>query len=600
MSLPPINLYRYLPVICWLFCLSATAQSITRGPYWQVVTPTSAIVRWRTDQPTTGRVWFGTNADQLTASLRETQPTKEHILTLTGLQPNTRYLYAVGFDETRQLSGLDYFLKTAPVTGSTPPIRLWALGDFGNGSDNQKRVYESFRKATATQPADVWLWLGDNAYCCGIDDQYQQYIFDVYGTTLRNTPFIPTPGNHDYADNNTNLNVDYYRVFTTPQKGEAGGVASGTSTYFSADYGNVHLISLDSFAQQAADQKELNDTTSVQVQWLKRDLIANKLPWTIVTFHHPLYTKGPRSSDTEERMRLLRERLSPIFERYGVDLVLTGHSHTYERFYRMHGQTGLANTFDPAKHIAENTTARYDGSPTSCPILTKGVGTVYVVAGSGGSLAGGMSPDYPHPGMVAGYRGDMGGGSLLIDVTDNRIDGQFLAFDGSVPDRFTIVKNVNKTTTLTAKQADTLQLTASWPGEYRWTTGQTTRSIRYVADKAGQFPVSVSDGKQCLTDVFTITVLAPPVVITATEDPLADRLRIFPNPTLDRVAVELSAGKRSETSIRLTDLQGRIIYQKNVGPVTSMSELVALPAAGTYLLQVQVGNQNQTQQVIRQ
>ncbi|MBC7570153.1 MAG: metallophosphoesterase [Spirosoma sp.] len=592
---------RYHLSVIFLFCwLAASAQSITRGPYWQVVTPTSAIVRWRTDQPTTGRVWFGTNVSQLTTFLRETQPTQEHILTVSNLQPATRYAYAVGYDETKLASGPDYYLKTAPVAGTTLPIRLWVLGDFGNGSDNQKRVYESFQKATTTRPADLWLWLGDNAYCCGIDDQYQRNIFDVYGPTLRNTPFYPTPGNHDYNDNNVNLNVDYYRAFTMPQKGEAGGLASGTSTYFSADYGNVHIISLDAFAQQAADQKELNDSTSVQVQWLKRDLVANKLPWTIVTFHHPLYTKGPRDSDTEERMKLLRERLSPIFEKYGVDLVMNGHSHTYERFYRMHGQTGLSTTFDPAKHITENTTARYDGSPNSCPILTKGVGTVYIVAGSGGENKP-VSPTYPHPGMVAGFRGELGGGSVLLDVTENRIDGQFLAFDGSVPDRFTIVKNVNKRIGLTVKSTDTLQLTASWPlGDYRWITGETTRSIRLPAQRAaGQLPITVSDGKGCLLDEFEITVLAPPVVITATEDPLADRLRIFPNPTHDRVSVDLSAGKRSETSVRLTDLQGRVIYQKNVGSVTSMSELVALPTAGIFLLQVQVGNQRQTQQVIR-
>ena len=255
--------------------------------------------------------------------------------------------------------------------------------------------------------------------------------------------------------------------------------------------------------------------------------------------------------------------------------------------------------------------------------------------------------------------GDTGGGSLLLDITENRIDGQFLASDGSVPDRFTIVKDVNKTTALTTKQADTLQLKASWPGrpantvdvpgestpgestpgestpgvnasdDYRWITGQTTRSVRYVADKAGTFSVGVSDGKQCLADAFTITVTAPPVVlppvvvtppvvvpppvvvtpptvvtppavITALDDPLRSRLRIFPNPTHDRVSVDLSAGKRAETSLRLTDLQGRIIYQKDVGSVTSMNESVVLPTVGTFLLQVQVGGTSQTQQVIRQ
>ena len=227
-----MHLHRCLSVAFSFVCLSVAAQSITRGPYWQVVTPTSAIVRWRTDQPTTGRVWFGTDASQLTSSLRETQPTQDHSLTVTGLRASTRYAYAIGHDETRLVSGPGYSLKTAPVTGATPPIRLWALGDFGNGQDNQKRVYETFLKATATRPADLWLWLGDNAYSFGKEDEFQKYVFDVYGPTFRNTPIIPTPGNHDYADNNTNLNVDYYRLFTMPQKGEAGRGAVGHEHVF--------------------------------------------------------------------------------------------------------------------------------------------------------------------------------------------------------------------------------------------------------------------------------------------------------------------------------------------------------------------------------
>ncbi|RYC68767.1 metallophosphoesterase [Spirosoma sordidisoli] len=502
-------------VILFLAGYQAVAQSpvLTRGPYWQVVTPTSAIVRWQTSQPTTGRVWFGTNANSLSGTIRETQPSTDHVLTLTGLQPATRYAYAVGYDDTQLAAGPDYYIKTAPLSGSTQPFRLWVLGDFGNGTDNQREVYRAYRAATTNRPSDLWVWLGDNAYCCGKDDEYQRYVFDVYGPSLRNIPIFPTPGNHDYADSRTNFDIAYYRLFSFPERGEAGGVASGTKTYFSANYGNVHLISLDSQAQQPDDQKRLYDTTGSQVQWLKRDLAANRLPWTIVIFHHPPYSKGSHNSDTEEQMRLLRENLTPILERYGVDLVLNGHSHGYERYYRMRGQTGLANTFDPARHIAEPTSARYDGSPASCPILTKGIGTVYVVNGSGGAQ-GGVSPDYPHKGMVAGYRGDTWGGSMLLDLNDNRLDAQFIAYDGSVQDKFTILKQVNKTATLTTEFADTLQLAASWPGDspgaYRWTSGQTSRSIRYVADRAGTFPLTVSDDKQCLADQFTITVPQPP------------------------------------------------------------------------------------------
>ncbi len=494
-----------------LFFLFGHAQAqtpaITRGPYWQMVTPTSAVIRWRTNQPTTGRVWFGPTANQLTTNQRESQPTQDHNLTITGLQPGTRYAYAVGYDDIRLASGADYYIKTAPPSGDTRPFRLWVLGDFGFPGDRQTQTYAAFRAATATRPPDAWVWLGDNAYCCGSEDQYQRYVFDIYAPTFRNTPIVPCPGNHDYSDSNTNFDVPYYTLFTMPKRGEAGGVASEKASYFSVDYGNVHIVSLDSQGQQPEDNKRLYDTTSVQVQWLKRDLAANRLPWTIVIFHHPPYTKGTHNSDTQEQLRLLRQNLNPLLERFGVDLVLNGHSHVYERFYRMRGYTGLANAFNPAQHIAESTSARYDGTPNSCPILTKGQGTLYIVNGAGGA-PGGQQPGYPMPAMLTGNT--LLGGSLLLDVNDNRLDAQYILQDGTIFDRFTVLKNVNKTVSLTTEFADTLQLTASWPGEHRWSDGQTARSIRYVANRAGTFPITVNDNRQCLTDQFTITTQAAP------------------------------------------------------------------------------------------
>lgn len=499
----------YLPIsVLFFISIQAIAQlpKLVRGPYLQVVTPTSVVVRWRTDQPTTGRVWYGQSTGALTDNIRESQPTLEHSLTIKGLQAATRYAYSIGYDDIQLTNGPDYYVKTALPAGDTRPMRFWVLGDFGSGSDNQKNVYQAYQKATATRPADLWIWLGDNAYSFGFEDEYQQLVYAVYPQTLRNTPLFITPGNHDYADSETNFNVAYYNLFSFPEKGEAGGVPSESKSYYAANYGNVHLVSLDSQGRPDG-QYRLYDTTSAQVQWLKRDLAANKLPWTIVIFHHPPYSKGGHNSDTELSMKLLRENLTPILERYGVDLVLNGHSHGYERTYRLKGLKGLAATFDKTTHIAETTTARYDGSPNSCPILTKGQGTVYVVNGSGGQL-GGQSVDFPHPATV--YNNTTLGGSMLLDINDNRLDAQLVMADGSIQDKFTIMKNVNTLTSLTAEYADTLQLTASWMGDYQWPSGKSTRTIRYVADQSGTIPVKVTDGRQCLTDQFTITVQQPP------------------------------------------------------------------------------------------
>ncbi|GAB3951751.1 hypothetical protein GCM10028805_32530 [Spirosoma harenae] len=503
-----VNLYiAVLLLICFVSKdLLAQAPILVRGPYLQVVTPTSVVVRWRTDLPTIGRVWFGASANQLTGNISESGPTQEHVITLTGLQPATRYAYAIGYDDKQLAAGPDYTLKTALPAGDKRPVRMWVLGDFGSGNDNQTAVYQAYRNATSNRPADLWLWLGDNAYSFGFEEEYQRLVFPVYAPTLRNTPIFITPGNHDYADSQTNFNIPYYNLFSFPQQGEAGGVASGSKSYHAANYGNVHLITLDSQGREDG-QYRLYDTTSAQVQWLKRDLAANKLPWTIVIFHHPPYSKGGHDSDTEEWMRLIRENLTPILERYGVDLVLNGHSHGYERTYRIKGLQGLAKTYDKGKHVVENTNGRYDGSPSSCPILSKGQGTIYIVNGSGGQL-GGQSADFPHPATV--YNNVTQGGSMLLDVNDNRLDAQFLLTDGSIGDRFTIMKDVGKTASLASEFGDTLQLSASWIGDYRWPTGQTNRTIRYVADKAGTYPVNVTDPQNCLTDQFTLNVQQPP------------------------------------------------------------------------------------------
>ena len=587
---------RYLSVL-FLFLVAgivfAQTPTLVRGPYLQVVTPTSVIVRWRTSQPTTGRIWTGPTATQLTSSQRETQPALDHSLTLTGLQPATRYAYAIGYDEVQLTAGPDYYVQTAPLAGDTRPFRMWVLGDFGFGNDNQRAVYQAYRNATATRPADLWLWLGDNAYCCGFDDQFQRYAFDVYGPTFRNTPFYPTPGNHDYADSRTNFDIPYYKLFSVPKQGEAGGVASNSSAYFSADYGNVHVISLDSQAQQPDDQKRLYDTTGTQVQWLKRDLAANKLPWTMVIFHHPPYSKGSHDSDTEEQMRLLRENLTPILERYGVDLVMNGHSHGYERYYRLKNQRGLANTFDPAKHIAETTTARYDGSPNSCPILTKGQGTVYVVNGSGGAL-GGVSPGYPHGGMVAGYRGDTWGGSMLLDVTDNRLDAQFIAYDGSLKDKFTLMKQVNLNRYTSITQGQSVTLTASWPGQYGWNEGQTGRSITVSPPRSATY--TVSDPQSCLADVFTVDVAIP----TNVAEQFDGKMVIYPNPTTERALMHVEIPNPRDISVYLTDSRGVILFGKQYTNATLVEELVLLPTPGMYVFWVKIGDQTFSRMSFRQ
>ena len=139
-------------------------------------------------------------------------------------------------------------------------------------------------------------------------------------------------GNHDYANvpyqstQSLTTNFEYYNAFTMPTNAEIGGIASGTEKYYSYNFGNAHFVVLDSFGA-------FNNSGSTMYNWLQADLQANTQKWTVVYFHHPPYTKGTHNSDTEIESINIRQNLNPVFEANNVDLVLSGHSHVYERSY---------------------------------------------------------------------------------------------------------------------------------------------------------------------------------------------------------------------------------------------------------------------------
>src|SRR5262249_8268236 len=141
---------------------------------------------------------------------------------------------------------------------------------------------------------------------------------------------------------------DYYDIFTLPTAAEAGGVASGSEAYYSFDWGDVHFICLDS---EGSDRSK----SGPMARWLRDDLAANNSMWTIAYWHHPPYTKGSHDSDNDldsgGRMRDMRENLLPILDSTGVDLVLTGHSHSYERSFLVNGHYGPSTTLTSAMKV---------------------------------------------------------------------------------------------------------------------------------------------------------------------------------------------------------------------------------------------------------
>jgi hypothetical protein len=310
---------------------------------------------------------------------------------------------------------------------------VWVLGDAGTANRNQAAVRDAFLKWTGPRTPDLWLMLGDNAYGTGTDAEYQKAVFAMYPDTLRTSPLWPTLGNHDAGSANSGTESGvYYDVFTLPTRGQAGGLPSGTEAYYAFDYANIHFICLDSH-----DTDRSKD--GAMAQWLRADLESTTQEWIVCFFHHPPYTKGTHDSDDPKdssgRMIQMRQNLLPILEEGGVDLVLTGHSHNYERSHLLDRSYGFSTNTLPSQFINKG-----DGRPDGDGPYRKPPGTephkgaVYVVAGSSGQTESGS---LNHPVMFLSLKKL---GSLVLDVEGPELKATFLTDRSKVLDYFTIRK----------------------------------------------------------------------------------------------------------------------------------------------------------------
>ena len=411
---------------------AAAAPAVTRGPYLQMGTSSSMVVRWRTSASSDSRVCYGSAPDNLFPCVDVGNQTTEHSVTVSGLTPDTRYYYSVGTTiETLAGGDPDHFFFTLPVPGTSQQTRVWVLGDSGTADTNAEAVRDAYLAFTGTRYTDVWLMLGDNAYPIGTDDDYQAAVFETYPTVLRQTVLWPSFGNHDaYSANAPTETGPYFDIFSLPTKAEAGGLASGTEAYYSFDYGNIHFVVLDSYQSSKSP-------TGPMMTWLKNDLASNKQPWTIAYWHHPPYSKRGEDSDTANHDTGMRKNALPILEAGGVDLVLAGHSHAYERSFLMNGHYGTSDTFTESMK-KDGGDGRVDGTgeyQKSTLESNPNEGTVYVVAGSSGQVG---HRSLNHPAMFISLNVL---GSMVLDVNGSRLDAMFLDSTGVIRDYFSIVKN---------------------------------------------------------------------------------------------------------------------------------------------------------------
>lgn len=179
-------------------------------------------------------------------------------------------------------------------------VRFGIIGDTGSGSSKQYEVGEMMVQYHHLFPFTFVVMLGDNIYGGEAPKDYQKKFASAYQKLLdANVKFYASLGNHDQA------NQVNYEPFNMNGK-----------EFYRFTKGNVAFYALNSTYM---DKR--------QVEWLESELAKDTAEWKICFFHHPPYSSGGKHGSDKQ----LREVVEPIFVKYGVNVVLTGHDHFYER-----------------------------------------------------------------------------------------------------------------------------------------------------------------------------------------------------------------------------------------------------------------------------
>jgi hypothetical protein len=415
-----------------LISAKTLAPRCLQGPYIQSPTTNSVIIRWRTSaySPLNCAFQYRKSASSSWVSLSSAPTGDAHEITLTNLQPGTRYAYRIRTPYREIAGGEDFNSSTAPLPGDPRPVRVWILGDSGTGNARALAVRDGFRKFAGSRSADIMLMLGDNAYEKGSRFDHHRGLFLPYRDELRSAPLWPALGNHDAMSRGTIPGTyPFHQFFTLPQNGECGGMPSGSETYYSFDWGNIHFVCLDSTVALVSNQWAM-------LSWLKKDLEASlHQEWLIAFWHHPPYSAGSHDSDKELESCALRAVVLPELEKHGADIVLSGHNHNYGRTHLLYGHYGENSTFVPKFHEV--------GSP---PLPGQAIyhkprgrgdkqGTLYAVAGCSGKLE-----NKPNDHSAIVVRLNIAG-SVLLDIEDSQLDFHFLDEKGSTRDFFRVSKS---------------------------------------------------------------------------------------------------------------------------------------------------------------
>lgn len=242
-----------------------------------------------------------------------------HKAEATGLIADTSYYFRVG-DQSLDLWSEVGTFQTAPVSG---PFTFIDLTDTqAKEEDEASLSAATLSKALATIPNAKFVMHNGDVVENGTSEQEWNWLLGHSQSSLLNTTIVPAAGNHE------NKNYAFYEHFNVKQPDNAATI---TGAYYSYDYSNAHFIVLNS----NENSSEYANFSTEQVAWMKQDVEQAKAAgaeWIIVNIHKGPYTTSNHATDSDIiGANGVRNKIAPLMNELGIDMVLQGHDHIYAR-----------------------------------------------------------------------------------------------------------------------------------------------------------------------------------------------------------------------------------------------------------------------------
>ncbi|MBQ7439382.1 MAG: metallophosphoesterase [Paludibacteraceae bacterium] len=305
-------------------------------PYSMAPTINSVKVLWQMSeeaQPTEALVYYGTDSTnldhQVTSSDGWMVPEEGfvHVVTLTDLQPFTRYYFTVGASETRRCPKISW-TKTAPEPGTA--YRIFSISDIhGNARNN----WSNMQDFICALNCDVSFMNGDFVSSKGDDRNWNNYFFTPGEQFLGQVPTMSSVGNHETGDPFTyrwSSYYDYFHQFSHEGASEGDTIDPRGEAYFHFAYGNADVIMLNLNGDPSSPEFLPG---SKQYKWADSILNVCDKPWIIVCHHVGVHTTGYHGQWADEP-----RQMGTLFEKYAAKgkhiISLSGDDHSFEHLYK--------------------------------------------------------------------------------------------------------------------------------------------------------------------------------------------------------------------------------------------------------------------------